>query len=79
MRIEFGEGERIPLENDADFTRGVGFIVKTCALLHGVGRWKEILEEQKETYYPCLEVIIIFILVMFIFHLVLLLMYKKVV
>ena len=69
MKIEFSERQHILLENDAEFARGVGFIVKTCALLHGVGRWKKILEEQKEAYYPRLEVIIIFILVMFIFHL----------
>ena len=45
MGIEFGEGECISLEHDADFIRGVGFIVKTCALLHTVERWKEISEE----------------------------------
>ena len=36
MRIKFSEGECISLENDDDFAKGVGFIVKICTLLHAV-------------------------------------------
>lgn len=44
------------MENDGDFSRGVGFLVKTGARLSGVRKWKDIPDVEKEILFSRLDV-----------------------